>query len=97
MCSVGVAAHGLPQHMHHPVGAFAAGDQGVQRPGGGPHDVAAGLIVLGIAVGDAAGVQQRAHQAFAEIVAGAVVFAGEVLFADMVENIVNAGCHLVVG
>ena len=44
---VGVGPHGMPQHVDHPVGGLALRHEGVQGPGGGPHDVAARLVVRG--------------------------------------------------
>ena len=81
--------------MHHPVGALAAGHQRIQRPGGRPHQVAAGLVVLRISVGDPAGVEDRPHQSLADIVAHIVVFAGEILLTDVVEDVIDAGNHLI--
>ena len=94
---VGVAPHRLAQHVHHPVGGLAPGHQGVQRPGGDPHDVAPGLVVLGIPVGSPAGAQEGAHQPLAEIVAGVVILPGEVLLADVVEDVVDTRDHLLPG
>ena len=81
--------------MHHPIGGFSTGNQGVQRPGGRPHEIAAGFIVLWILIGDAAGMDDRAHQPLADVVAHIVVLAGKILLADVVENVIDARRHLV--
>ena len=97
MGGVGVGPHSLAQHMDHPVGGFALGHQRVQCPGGRPHDVAAGLVVLRVLNGDTAGVDERLHQPLGEIVGGVVVGAGEILLADVVKDVIYASCHLVLG
>lgn len=68
MGGVGIRADGLSDHVDHPVGGFALGNQGIQRPGGDPHDIAAGLIVGGILHGDTGGMDQRAQQPLGYIV-----------------------------
>ena len=92
---VRVGSHGLAEHMHHPVAAFPAGDQGVQRPGRRPHDVGAGLIVLRVLQGGEGIAPHGLHQGLRKIVAHVVVLAGKILLADMVEDIVDARHHLV--
>ena len=83
--------------MDHPVGGLALGDQGVQGPGGDPHDVAAGLVVLGVLHGDPAAVDQGAHEALHEVVGGGVVLPGEVLLGDVVHDVIDPRHHLIVG
>ena len=39
----------------------------------------------------------RAHQAFSEVVACIVVEVGEVLFHDVIHDIIDAGLHLILG
>ena len=39
----------------------------------------------------------RAHQPFADIIAGIIILTREILLTDMVKNIIDAGCHLVMG
>src|SRR5699024_3047753 len=89
--SICIAADGLAQHVYHPVGGFSAGHQRIQRPGGSPHDIASCFIVFRIPDGDTAGMDQRTHEAFADVVAGIVVGIGKILFTDMVEDIVDTG------
>ena len=60
-----------------------------------PHDVGAGLVVLRILGGDAAGVDERAHKALVDIVGGAVAVAGEVLLHKVAHDVEEARHHLV--
>ena len=94
MRCVRISADGLSEHVDHPVRALAFGNQCVECPGRRPHQVAARLVVLRILVGNAAGMQHRAHQALADVVARRIVCAGEILLANVVEDIVDAGHHL---
>lgn len=82
--------------MHHPVGGLSLCNQGIQRPGSRPHDIAAGFIILRVLVGDPAGMEQGAHQSFADIIAHVVVLAGEILLADVIKDVIDAGSHLIV-
>ena len=95
MGGVGVGSHRLSEHVHHPVGGFTAGNQSVEGPGSRPHKVASCLVILRILIGDAACVNNRAHQPFADIVAGIVIITGEILFTDMIKDIIDARYHLI--
>lgn len=94
---IGEGAHGLADHVDLPVGRLAAGDGRIERPGADPGNVGAGFVVGGVLHGDAACVHEAAHEALGHVVGGVVIGAGEVLLADVVEGIVDAGAHLVVG
>ena len=94
---VGVAADRLSQHMHHPVRGLALCDEGIERPGSRPHDVAPRLVVGHIFDRRAAGHQERTHEPFGDIVAGVVVLAREILLADVAEDVVDARHHLIAG
>ena len=39
--------------------------------------------------------EQGPHQSFADVIACIVIFSGEVLLADMIEDIINPGRHLI--
>ena len=82
--------------MYHPVCRLSFCHKCVQCPCRSPHDVAARLIVLGIVVRDPAGMEQRTHQSLADIITGIVILTREILLADMVEDIVDSGYHLIV-
>ena len=83
--------------MHHPVGGFPHIQQCIQCPCCCPHDIAAGFIVFRVFDSNTAAVNQRTHQTFGDIIGGVVVIAGEILFCDMVHDIVNARYHLPFG
>ena len=95
MRGVGVGAHGLAEHVDLPVRGLALRDEGVERPGGAPHDVGAGLVVLRVLDGDAARADEAAHEALCQVVARAVVGAREVLLGDVVHDVEDARDHLV--
>ena len=97
MGGVSDSADGLTDHVNFPVSGFAPGQQCVQSPGGGPHDITASFIILGIRSRDPGAVDQGLHQAFRQVVGGVVVLAGEVLLADVGHDIEESGNHLVAG
>ena len=94
MRRIRIGADGLAEHVNHPVRAFPLGNQRVERPGRRPHQVAACLVVLRVFVGNAAGVQDGAHQALADVIARVIILTGEILLADVIEDIVDACYHL---
>ena len=87
-------AHRLPEHVHLPVRRLAHRDERVERPGRGPHDVAARLVVLGVLHCRARRDYQRLHEAFGNVVARIVVRSAEVLLQDVAHDVVDAGHHL---
>ena len=97
MGRVGDRADRLTQHVHHPVGGLAAGDQGVQRPCRRPHDVGARLVVFGIIDRDQRAVDDGLHQCLGKIIRGIVVVAREVLLTDVVEDVIDTRRHLSLG
>ena len=92
---VGHQTYGVAYLVHLPVAALAALQQRVQRPGGRPHDVGPRLVVLRVLGGYAAAVDERPHQAFVDIVGGAVRRTGEVLLHQVAHDIEEARHHLV--
>ena len=92
-----VSADRLTQHVHHPVRALAAGDQSVERPGSRPHNVTARLVILHILIRYARRGEQTAHKSFRDVVGSVVVFARKILLAYVVEYVVYARHHLIVG
>ena len=94
---VGPGTDGMPYHVYHPVFVFAAADEGVECPGGGPHDVGASLVVLWVFDGCACGDDEASHEPFGEVVAGVVVEVGEVLLHDVAHDVEDASFHLFVG
>ena len=91
---IGHGSYALSEHVDHPIGGLALGDERVQRPGRGPHDVAARLVILVVFRGDATALDHAAHKAFGDAVAHVVVGAAEILLANMVERVVDAGHNL---
>ena len=97
MGGIGVCAGSLAQHVDHPVRLLAAVQQGVESPGGSPHDVGSGFVVLRILHRDEGALDHRLHESLCDIVRGVVVISREVLLADVVEYVVYTGCHLIHG
>ena len=95
MGGVGISPYGLPDHMNFPVGRLSFCNECVQRPSRTPHQVASGLIVFRLFHCDTGGMDDRFHQALGKIVTCIVVLTGEVLLADMIEDIINTCDHLI--
>ena len=94
MGRVGHGPHALSEHVDHPIGGFSFGNERVQRPGRGPHDVAARFVILVVVCSDAAVLDYAAHKALGDAVAHVVVAAAEILLANMVERVVDTGHDL---
>ena len=90
-----ISSYRLTNHMNHPVGTLTLCNQGIQCPSRRPHDVAACFIIFWVFYCNPAGMNERAHQAFCDIVRGAVVLSGKILLCDMVKNIIESRYHLI--
>ena len=93
---VGICADRLTEHVHHPVGSLSAGNESIERPCRRPHYVGTRLVILHVGICNTRRCEQRPEQTFADIIAGVVVLARKILFADVAENIVYARHHLIV-
>ena len=58
MRRIGVRGDSLSEHVHHPVGGFALGNKGVERPRCRPHDIGTRLVIGRIHGGDICAVNQ---------------------------------------
>ena len=91
---VGVSADGLSEHVDFPIRRFALRNERVQCPRRRPHDVGPRLVIGMVLDRNARIDDERSHQRLRKIIAHVVVRAGEILFADVVEGIVNTRHHL---
>ena len=81
--------------MYLPIRALALRDEGVQRPGRRPHDIAPRLVVLGIPNGNLRAVQKRAQQSLREVVRSVVVLPRKILFENVGHDIEKSRNHLI--
>ena len=92
-----VSAYCLPEHMHHPVGSFAHGNQCIQRPRRSPHNITACFIIFRILHRDFPAVNQRLKQSFHDIIRRIVIGSREILLQNMRHDIVTPRYHLILG